>query len=286
MAYLSALGPKARAGVAAALLSVPSLLPVGVSPVLAQTIWGTVLDSSNGRGVAMAAVYLSNQGREHVSVAMADSLGRYRLSVPASGEYIIVAQRFGYEDMYSPLLEVSGQREYPIDLELRPEPLGLGGITVTVENDKVVEWLTLEMGVSPKEAFGFRLLQGNRLAEAKAMAGNNPTGTLRWLYVPVQHGGSCVSINSVPRPVRAGWGGPRSPVAPPGAVPQGTRAPAENGSQTSEVSPDCGSLFLNDRRIPNEHVDQIDISDVTVIVTLPGTVRMYTYDFEGGFRRR
>ena len=255
------------------------------SPLTAQVVRGTVLDAKNDRPVGMAGVQLMDEHRNSLVVAMTDSLGRYTLTVPDSGAYFLVAQRFGYEDMVSPLLAISGSRDYDLDLELRPEPLGLGEITVTVRNEQAVEWLTRELGINPTGAFGFRLLQGDRLAEAKVKGKLDPTETLRWLYVPVWHGLECVSINATPRAVRGGWRGPREgPLGEAGSVPSGTVSVEQLRSTAAEGQDRCGNLMVNDRPMPNEQLDGIDMSSIAVIVTLPGIVRMYTYDFDWSFR--
>ncbi len=257
-------------------------------PLAAQTVRGSVLDASNAQPVPTAGVYLLDRQRHTVGVAMADSLGRWALTVPDSGAYFLVAERFGYRDTESPLLAVSTSRDYTLDLELRPEPLGLGPLTVTVRNDQVVEWLTRELGGNPSAAFGFRLLQGDRLSEAKARGRMNPTETLRWLYIPVSHGLECVSVNVFPRARTVGFRGPREGAfGTPGAPPPATRSMDQIRSEAEEDSGHaCGTLLLNDRVIPNEQIDGIDLSSVAVIVALPGSVRMYTYDFDWSFRPR
>ncbi|NIP79950.1 MAG: hypothetical protein GWM90_12295, partial [Gemmatimonadetes bacterium] len=53
----------------------------------------------------------------------------------------------------------------------------------------------------------------------------------------------------------------------------------------TEQGSGCGSLYVDDRKIPNEHIEDVDMSQVVVVVTLPGTVRMYTYEFEWSFRQ-
>lgn len=263
---------------------------VAPASVGAQLVRGRVIDSANGAPVPLAAVHLLDGDRQHVALAMADSVGRYFLSIPDSGEYRLVALRYGYIDLESPLLAISDGRDYDLDLEMRPEPIGLSGVTVTVRNEELVRWLTLELGVNPHSISGFRLLQGERLEEAKARATNEPTGTLRWLYIPIAHG-RCVSINSVPTAQSVSWfRGARNGAFVNGAAtpPAGTISPS-GGSATSRVEsePGCGGrLLVDDRVIPNELVDTIDMKRVAVIITLPGEVRMYTYDFDWAFRSR
>lgn len=248
-----------------------------------QVIQGTVVDANNGRGVALAGVYLLDRDRNAKQVAMADSLGRYYLEVPDSGEYILTATRFGYRDTESPLLAIGTDRTYSLDLELSPQPLGLGGITVTVQNDELINWLKRELGGNPIQAFGFRVLQGERLAEAKAKGRGDVTNTLRWLYIPVSHRGDCVSINSVPRAVRGGYHvTSQSSFGQAGGTPSGTTSLDAAGS--SSASSGCGRLLVNDRAVANDFLDRIDMSTIAVVVTFLGEVRMYTFDFDWSFR--
>jgi len=264
-----------------------ALALVDAPPVAAQSVRGSVLDGTNGRPGPTAGVYLLDRERRTLTVAMADSLGRWALTVPDSGAYFLVAERFGYRDTESPLLAISDSRDYTLDLELRPEPLGLGPLTVTVRNDQVVEWLTREFGGNPSADFGFRLLQGDRLAEAKAKGKMKPTETLRWLYIPVRHGGECVSINVVPRAETVTFRGPRSGAFDtPGAPPQATRSMDQIHSDFESRGADCGSLWVNDRSVPNEQLERIDLSSIAVIVAIPWAQRMYTYDFDWSFRPR
>lgn len=256
---------------------------VCVSPATAQSIRGQVVDASNGEAVPMAGVYLADRERTPLVTTMADSAGFYVLDVPVDGEYVLMAERFGYLQVESPLFAVSAEGSYEMDFELQPEPLGLAPVTVTVRNEQLVDWLTLEMGINPVSVFGFRVLQGPRLQEAKLKGKNNPTETLRWLYIPVWHGGSCVSVNATPSAITVTSRGRRRSQAPtPGEAPSGTRSP-DRETESAEGR-NCGSLFVNDRRVPNEHIEEVDMSQIAVVVTLPMTVRMYTYDFSWSFR--
>jgi hypothetical protein len=269
-------------------LSAVALLLALAAPAGAQQIRGRVLDSSNGMPVPLTGVWLLDGERGQVDLAMADSLGRYFLTVPDSGEYFIVAERFGYFETASPLLAIAGTRDYDLDLELRPEPLRVEGLDVTVRNEQVSSWVQGELGllVPPQGIFGFRVLQGERLTEAKTRARFDPTETLRWLYIPVSHG-RCVSINATPRAERiaSAVSGVGSPAFGEGAA-TGTVA-REDLMPAPTSDPDAcngGSLWVNDRRVPNEHVDRLDMSRIAVVVTLPSMVRMYTYDFDWAFR--
>jgi hypothetical protein len=266
-------------------MAVAALVLAVAGEAEAQQLRGRVLDSSNGQPVQLAAVWLLDRDRESVALAMADSVGRYFLTVPDSGEYFIAAERFGYFETESPLLSIAGTRDYDLDLELRPEPIRVEGVDVTVQNERVIDWLKLEYGVNPVQFFGFRVLQGERLQEAKMKGKFNPTETLRWLYIPVSHG-RCVTINGIQVPESESlMRGLRNRAFQPGDVPAGT---LPRGALSEPNGPDeCGGggLYVNDRAMPPELIDDVDMTSIALVVTLPNTVRMYTYDFNWAFRQ-
>ena len=254
------------------------------APASAQLVRGTVVDGTRGRPVPLSTVMLVSRDRDPVAVTMADSAGRYLVEVPVTGEYRLIAQSFGYVDMETPLLRITVDRDYALDLELETQPLGLEGVEVTVRNEEVVRWLTREFGANPIAAPGFRILQGARLDEAKLRGELDPTNTLRFLYVPITHAGPCVRINSLPRAQRSGgWLASSTSFLSATGAPAGTSA---RGESSAEDEVDCGALIVNDRVIPNELLDTIDMTTIATIVTLPGSVRMYTYDFNWTFRGR
>lgn len=244
-------------------------LLVAVAPgARAQTLRGTVFDAANGRPVQMAAVYLLDSERHPVTLAIADSLGRYNLEVPDSAEYYLYAQRLGYFEVESPLVIISARRDYELDLELRPEPIALDPLDVTVRNEEFVDWWRLEYGVDPATIPGFRLIQGTRLEEARLRGADN-TETLRFLYVPITHGQK-VCIGFTPRPERGGW----------------HRAPP-NPAEVPKAQPEsCGRLYVDGRWLPNEHIESIDMATIAVIATFPGVVHLYTRGFDWTFRGR
>jgi len=250
----------------------------------AISVGGTVFDSSTGLPLASAGVHILRDGRP-VALAISDSSGRYALTVPDSGDYVLLGQMSGYFERESPLppfTELDGHTS--LDLVLQSEAIELDPLTVTVRNERVLRWLSLEMGLNPAQYFGFRILQGARLEEAKRRAEEKPTETLRWLFIPVWHGGPCVSVNVSPRSMAERHDGPRQGAFVPGVTLAETRSAeqAMEGPGTSE----CGSLYIDGRLVPNEQIEDIDMSTIAVVTTLPGEVRMFTYGFEWAFRDR
>jgi len=123
---------------------------------------------------------------------------------------------------------------------------------VTVRNENLERWLTLKLGGNPNAIGGFRAIQGVRLEEAKFKSDNN-SEMLRWLFVGVSNGMD---------------------------VCLGSRMPEiERGTGRILPAP-CGKLYVDDELIPAEHIDQMDMASVAVVIVIPPNIHFYTRAFD------
>jgi len=235
-------------------------LVAGAGSVEAQEIVGRVIDSENGAPIGLAGVFVLDREREVVVASASDTAGFYSVQTPGTGEYILIVQRLGYFENETPLFAVEEGGQYGVDIEMRPEPFRLDPLEVTVRNEELERYLTLEMGTNPNSVFGYRVFQGLLLEEAKLGAADN-TQVLRRLFIPVSHG----------RTVCVGELGLGMPDRKTGYI---------------DPAPRCGALFVNDVRCPAEHMETIDMAAIGVVVRLGGAVRLYTRDFDWTFRSR
>jgi hypothetical protein len=128
----------------------------------AQTIVGRVLDAVNERPVGGVMVSLVTRTGEARARALTDSIGRFRLSPPETAEYLLVTDRFGYLETRSPLFRLGTDGEVTLELVVSPEPVGLEGLEISVE-ELAAEELD-RMGLSAN-ALGNRWI-GRRRIEA------------------------------------------------------------------------------------------------------------------------
>lgn len=184
-------------------------------------------------------------------LAYVDDGGRV-VDVPSQPETIPIAVRDLSPTASQPTIAVGPGRREPIVPMFNLEP-----IEVSVDNDRIIDVLNMSLGVDPRSLFGFRLLQGAQLEQAKLNGSMSPTETLGWLFVPVVHGARCVYVN-----VNA----------------LGDQASA-NDLVDPDMEPFCGNLFVDEEWVPNEQIESIDMSDVVVVTILPGDVRFFTRSF-------
>jgi len=250
---------RGRAAVRAGLGLLLLRLLVPAPPASAQEIRGRVTDAENGEPVGMAGVFVLDRDRNPVSTAGADLQGFFTITAPGTGEYYLYVQRLGYFENESPLVAVQEGGQYGIDFELRPEPIRLDPLEVSVSNEQLETYLWRELGENPNGILGYRVYQGVRLEEAKLSAHDN-TDFFRELYVEVQHGteGVCVGAIFIALPER-------------GSGRFGER--------------ECGaSIYMNGYPCPTAHIESIDLDHIAVVVRLRGAVYMYTRDFDWTFR--
>jgi len=125
-----------------------------------QTLLGRVLDQVNEAPIGGVIVSLvGRDGTERVR-ALSDSIGRFVIEPPEEGEYVLVAERFGYLETRSPLLALGLEGQAPIDLMMVPEPIGLEGLEISVE--EVASEELQRMGLSPN-ALGNRWISREKI---------------------------------------------------------------------------------------------------------------------------
>jgi hypothetical protein len=248
------------------LLTAAALAVCAGPDVAAQEIRGRIVDAQNGAPVGLALIIVLDADRSPLLQRAADVQGLYSVVLPGAGEYYLVFERLGYFENESPLLAVDADGTYGVDIEMRPEPFRLDPLEVTVENERLEDFLTLEFGQHPASLPGYRVIQGMRLQEAKAKARDN-TDLLRWLYIPVSHGSSvCVNVLGAPLP------------------PRSTMEQINQRAEERNPGAQCGAIYVDGRRCRNEHLESIAMDRIGVVVALRGAVHLYTRQFDWTFR--
>ena len=129
-----------------------------------------------------AAVSLVDaKGKRQVQV-MADSLGRYSLSPKESGDYMVEAERLGYETTRSPLFSMKLEGAVSLDLTMQPRPIGLEGFEVQTESEAV---RTLRSYGHTPTGLGARWIDRKKIEAVKSAL--RLTDVIRWQAIPGIH---------------------------------------------------------------------------------------------------
>lgn len=130
------------------------------APAASQTLLGRVLDLANDAPIGGVIVSLvARDGTERVRT-VSDSIGHFVIVPPEDGEYVLVAARFGYMEARSPLLALVIEGQTAIDMIMTPEPIGLEGLEISVEEVATEE--LKRMGLSANQ-LGNRWISRQRI---------------------------------------------------------------------------------------------------------------------------
>ena len=221
-------------------LLVPVLFAVaGASDAKAQVIQGRVTGPDD-RPVPDALVKLIGADGDQHAFFLTTGDGRYRLEVPAPGEYHIDAEALGWAPYRSTLFEMTGLTGvFPVDLIMTPEPIRIAGIDVSVER---MERVAREV----------QLITGRDVAALR-----NPPIGIEELQDAWQRGWNVTDL------LRRG-----------GAA--GVFVKEDPESVCIEFRRGCLPVYLNGMRVPDEMVRELPVEMLEVVVVLtPGETIQY-----------
>jgi hypothetical protein len=158
-------------------LALTGLLPA--SPATAQVVSGRVLEDGTNRPVDGALVSLVDTRGDTKVQTLADAAGRFSIAPKKAGEYIVQAERIGYETMRSPLFAMTPEGAVEMDLVMDPQPIGLEGLEVTTESEAVE--LLRSIGHTP-EGLGARWIDREKIEKVRTAL--RPTDVIKWQALP------------------------------------------------------------------------------------------------------
>lgn len=148
-------------------------------PVSAQRLTGRVLEEGREAPLPGVAVSLLNKAGSRRVGVITDSTGSFALDVPQPGEYLIEAVLYGYETTRSPLLALGPSQSAPLEVLLKPSPIGLAGLEVSVERE--ADELLRNLGQSPT-TLGRRWISRADIEKMPLPIG--PLEVVRWRAIP------------------------------------------------------------------------------------------------------
>lgn len=100
-------------------------------PARAQTVVGTVVDSTSGAAIRGVYVALLDPAGHAVSGTESDSLGKFALRAPAAGTYRLRTTHLGYWNATSAPVRVGADGALSIQLQVVARPITVDGLTVS-----------------------------------------------------------------------------------------------------------------------------------------------------------
>jgi hypothetical protein len=103
------------------------------STLAGQSITGTLLDLGNDRPIPLGLVMMFTESGDSVTATVADGGGRFRISSPEPGSFLLLAAALGYAETPAGLFELGDGGSMEVEYRLRPEPLPLEEIIVALD---------------------------------------------------------------------------------------------------------------------------------------------------------
>ncbi len=101
-----------------------------VTTASAQSVRGVLLDAVTTRPVAGARIALLDSLGTDIAFVSTDSVGRFLLTSPRSGQFRMSIRRIGYEPATSGAISFQGQKVWQLTLELAPLATELEPVTI------------------------------------------------------------------------------------------------------------------------------------------------------------
>lgn len=126
-----------------------------------RTISGTLTDSDTEEGVLQATVQLLKQDSTYIKGVLSDNDGRFRISAPSNGTYILKVTSIGYKT-FTKRVRVVGDKNVTLGkVSFRPDAIMLKGATIMGHAAKV----TLKEDTFEYNASAYRTPEGSVVEE-------------------------------------------------------------------------------------------------------------------------
>lgn len=114
-------------------------LTVGLLPMSgsAQTISGTLLDLDTERPIPLGLVMMFTMEGDSITATVSDPAGRFQVTSPEPGSFVLVAAALGYEETSAGVFELGSDGEMQVEYRLPSRPLPIDEVLVSIDRPTV-----------------------------------------------------------------------------------------------------------------------------------------------------
>lgn len=99
----------------------------------AQTISGTLLDLDTDRPIPLGLVMMFTTGGDSITATVSDAAGRFQVTSPEPGSFVLVAEALGYEETPAGVFELGPDGEMQVEYRLPSRPLPIDEVLVSID---------------------------------------------------------------------------------------------------------------------------------------------------------
>lgn len=115
------------------------------APASAQTIRGTLMDVENDRPISLGLVMMFSEDGDSVTSTISDESGRFSISSPEPGSFILLASALGYRETPAGIFDLGEDGVMTVEYRLPPQPLPIDELVVSL-NRPVLEHSLIRNG--------------------------------------------------------------------------------------------------------------------------------------------
>ena len=119
-----------------AVAALSTALGASSSPLHAQTIRGRLLDAQNGRPIDLGILVLLTLDQDTVTLTASNADGRFSLTAPETGTFLVHASAFGYSPRQEGAFELGSHRVTAIEIRIAPQVIALEEMIVSVDRPR------------------------------------------------------------------------------------------------------------------------------------------------------
>lgn len=112
--------------------SVWTLAAGGASAAAAQTIQGTLMDVDSDEPIALGLVMMYTEQGDSITADVTTEDGRFSVTAPDSGSFVLVASAFGYKETPAGVFELGDGGSMDVQFRIASQPMAIEGILVDV----------------------------------------------------------------------------------------------------------------------------------------------------------
>jgi hypothetical protein len=104
-----------------------------LTPVQAQTIRGTLMEVETDQPISLGLVIMMTEAGDSITSGVTDSQGRFSVTAPDPGSFILVASAFGFKETPAGLFELGADGEMDVEFRVAPAPMPIEGMLVSLQ---------------------------------------------------------------------------------------------------------------------------------------------------------
>ena len=103
------------------------------TPAYAQTIDGTLMEVETGQPISLGLVIMMTESGDSVTSGVSNGQGRFSVTAPEAGSFILVASAFGFKETAAGVFELGPDGEMDVEFRIAAAPMPIDGILVSLQ---------------------------------------------------------------------------------------------------------------------------------------------------------